>query len=103
MVKQVTTRTVPIPGVVAQHHQVLLNGQVIHSQISALDLTDVASAVARHQQSQRQLSTAAAATYRCSACSKEKPANEYPFLGAKRRGICKTCHKDRRRAREARA
>lgn len=108
MVKDVTTRSLPIPGVPHRKHQVLLNGKVIHSQISALDTQDVALAVSRYEEAQRQarLQRQEAAQSRpthavCASCKKRKHVDEFAKDWSVRSGHkkdCKVCNRARRAA-----
>lgn len=96
MVKNITTRRRPIPGVAHYRYEVLLGDKVIHSQISALDVTDVANAVHRYQE-QRRLAKAARAAApaqpakaQCKRCLKERPLDQFGTNGG-RRLVCNTC------------
>lgn len=106
--KQITTRSLPIAGVPHRRHQVLVNGAVIHSQISALDSQGVAMAVARWEQAKRdaadaqQAERASAPTHAvCATRKKRKPIAEFARDWSVRCGHkrdCKPCLKAKRSA-----
>lgn len=106
MVRNITTRTRPIAGVVANRHEVLLNGVVIHSQVSALDVQQVAAAVARHDEERRlaKLARQQIATgpqkVQCKRCLRNRPVDQFGIRNG-RHPVCNECRAKRTVVRKA--